>query len=260
MSGQSNDSRPQAAGPPQQAPLCLADEYMMRIAPGWKPMDETRLNRLLTFIGADTPDKRETVLKGFNASAAEVIQRGGVHIIGEKPKRGDPNVYSIRVPDSELAIRMWEGGMGAYGQFCLDFYDVGRKASVNLPPGHSLHPATATVPAPASAPGGFGQGFVPPVRYTAMNGGPLGPGYPPPGFPMAMNVHAPGFAMAGQLRSWERNMGMRGEIPEGEEKWMVPQGAYVTLRRDGHADVVFQIPTLQPAFAQVALQPRRGAL
>ena len=42
-------------------------------------------------------------------------------------------------------------------------------------------------------------------------------------------------------------MGMR-EIPEGEEKWMALQGAYITLRRDGHPDVVFQIPTLQPAF------------
>ncbi|KAI0691833.1 hypothetical protein C8T65DRAFT_762959 [Cerioporus squamosus] len=57
---------------------------------------------------------------------------------------------------------MWEGGMGPYGQFCLDFYDVERKASVNLPRGYSLHPAT--VPSVAT-----------------------GPGYPPPGFPMALN-------------------------------------------------------------------------
>ncbi len=76
---QRSQADPNADGP---VPLCLADEYMMRIAPGWQPADETRLNRLLAFMGADTPDKRETVLKGFNASAAEVIQRGGVHVIG----------------------------------------------------------------------------------------------------------------------------------------------------------------------------------
>ena len=48
-------------------------------------------------------------------------------------------------------------------------------------------------------------------------------------------------------------MGMR-EIPEGEEKWMAPQGAYITVRRDGHPDVVFQIPTLQPMFVTLPTQ------
>ncbi|TFK83520.1 hypothetical protein K466DRAFT_589661 [Polyporus arcularius HHB13444] len=252
---QRSQADPNADGP---VPLCLADEYMMRIAPGWQPADEPRLHRLLAFMGADTPDKRDAVLTGFNASAAEVIQRGGVHVIGVKPKPGDQNVYNIRIPDSALAIRMWEGGMAPYGQFCLDFYDVDRKVSVNLPSGHSLHPATVPVPVP----GGFqGQGFVPPgpVRYTSMNGGPLGPGYPPPGFPTAPTLNPPSFQAqaAAPLRSWERNMGLRA-IPDGEEKWMLPQGAYITLKRVGHPDVVFQIPTLQPAF--VTLQPQMGTL
>ncbi|KAI0710351.1 hypothetical protein C8T65DRAFT_777908, partial [Cerioporus squamosus] len=148
-----------------------------------------------------------------------------------KPQPGDPNVYHVHIPDSALAIRMWEGGMGPYGQFCLDFYDVERKASVNLPRGYSLHPAA--VPSVAT-----------------------GPGYPPPGFPMALNP--PTFApMAGPLRSWERNMGMR-TIPEGEEKWMVPEGMYVTLKRDGLPDMTFQTPTRRPAF--VALQPQLGPM
>ncbi len=145
-----------------------------------------------------------------------------------KPEAGQQGVFHVRIPDSPLAIRMWEGGMGPYGQFCFDFYDTERDVSVNLPQGYSLHPAA--VPAPLG----------------------LGPGYPPPGFPMALNAPA---SMAGSLRSWERNMGMR-EIPEGEEKWMVPQGAYITLRRDGHEDVIFQIPTQQPAF--VALPTYAG--
>ncbi|RDX41547.1 hypothetical protein OH76DRAFT_1393133, partial [Lentinus brumalis] len=183
-------------------------------------MGEAGLNTLMKLWGADTPEKREACLKGFNALTEQNIARRGLRIIGVKPEAGQQGVFYVRIPDSPLAIRMWEGGMGPYGQFCLDFYDTERDASVNLPQGYSLHPAA--VPAPLG----------------------LGPGYPPPGFPMALNAPA---SMAGSLRSWERNMGMR-EIPEGEEKWMVPQGAYITLRRDGHEDVIFQIPTQQPAF------------
>ena len=148
-----------------------------------------------------------------------------------KPRPDDQHIYSVRIPNSPLAIRMWEGGMGPWGQFCIDFFDVERKVSVNLPLGHSLHPATVPTP----------PGF--------------GPGYPPPGFPMAVN--APTFAMANELRSWERSMGMR-TIPEGEEKWMVPQGAFIMLKREGHADVIFQIPTRQIPFT--TLLTRMGAL
>ena len=45
---------------------------------------------------------------------------------------------------------MQEGGMRTFGQFCIDLYDVERKASVNLPPGHSLYPAI--IPTPLASP------------------------------------------------------------------------------------------------------------
>ncbi len=216
----------------------------MEKLPGYKPMGEAGLNTLMKLWGADTPEKREACLKGFNALTEQNIARRGLRIIGVsdqsvlfdvvsdmslqvKPEVGQQGVFHVRIPDSPLAIRMWEGGMGPYGQFCFDFYDIERDVSVNLPQGYSLHPATVNTP-----PG-------------------LGPGYLPPGFPMALN--APG-SLSGLLRSWERNMGMR-EIPEGEEKWMVPQGAYITLQRDGHEPVIFQIPG-QPAF--VALPTYAG--
>ena len=43
--------------------------------------------------------------------------------------------------------------------------------------------------------------------------------------------------MGGQLGSWENAFGVRGEqIPPGEEKWSIPEGSYVTLKRHGHPD------------------------
>lgn len=117
--------------------------------------------------------------------------------------------------------------MGPYAQFCLDFYDTTRKIPVNLPPGYALYPATTTMP-----PG-------------------LGPGYPPAGFPIPANG-PPSAAMGGQLRSWERNLRMES-FPEGEEKWSIPEGTYVMLRRRGHPDFTFQIPTRQRI---VAAQPQ----
>ncbi|OSD02428.1 hypothetical protein PYCCODRAFT_1467787 [Trametes coccinea BRFM310] len=114
-------------------------------------------------------------------------------------------------------------GKDPYGQLCIDSFGVESRVCINLPPGHSLHPGT--VPSIATCPG-----------Y-----------YPPLGVPTALN--RPTFAMSGPLQIWNRNTGMK-EIPEGEEMWMVPQGAYLVLRRDGHRDVVFQIPILQPAFVR----------
>ncbi|KAI0691835.1 hypothetical protein C8T65DRAFT_745386 [Cerioporus squamosus] len=101
--------------------------------------------------------------------------------------------------------------MGPYGQFCLD-YDIERRAPINLPKGHCLHPTA--VPAPAAP----------------------GPGHPPAGYPVPVN--APHFGM--------------GEL-EGEERRSIPQGTYVTLRRVGHLDFLFQMPTRQPAL--VVAQP-----
>ena len=50
-------------------------------------------------------------------------------------------------------------------------------------------------------------------------------------------------------------MGMTS-IPDGEEKWSIPEGTYLTLRRDGHPDFAFRMPFRQPAI--VAAQPQMG--
>ena len=66
----------------------------------------------------------------------------------EKPKPGDPTVQYYIVPDSPFNIRIWNGAMDQYGNFCLDLYDVQNSVAVNIPSDCSLihvpHPGVYT--------------------------------------------------------------------------------------------------------------------
>ncbi|PIL26676.1 hypothetical protein GSI_11252 [Ganoderma sinense ZZ0214-1] len=250
IEGSSSATQQSQASDQDPVALCKLDEYLMSVAPGYKPSTAAELRDFLfSFCGA-TEETLDACLQNYDHIMQEKIDRGGVIVIGMKPAPGDPNVYSVRVPDSPYALRMWEGGMATYGHFCLDFYDTERKAPVNLPPGHALYMA------------GFGPGMM----HAAM---------PPPGFgrqpqpgeylPRSVRHHIEAHAsgsssrsrMRGGLGSWERNLGMKS-IPEGEEKWSFPEGQYVTLRRDGHPDFTFQMPTRQMPVA--VAQPRLGVI
>ena len=63
-----------------------------------------------------------------------------------KPRPDDTNVYTVPIGGTDLVVRMWEGGMDAYSQFCLDFFDTRQQTPVNLPPGYAIHPASANMP------------------------------------------------------------------------------------------------------------------
>lgn len=63
-----------------------------------------------------------------------------------KPRPEDSNVYTVPIEGTDLVIRMWEGGMDAYSQFCLDFFGIRQKIAVNLPPGYAIHSAAANMP------------------------------------------------------------------------------------------------------------------
>ena len=134
-----------------------------------------------------------------------------------KPQPGDQNLFTVRIPDSPYMIRMWDGGMDFYSQYCLDFYDSNRQVPVNLPKGYSLWPAAANLPGV--------------------------------------------FTVAGPLVSWETAWGLApGSFPEGEEKWSVPEGVYITLKRADHPgqDFTFAVPRRQQANAGAIAQPVRG--
>ncbi|PIL22963.1 hypothetical protein GSI_15660 [Ganoderma sinense ZZ0214-1] len=206
---------------------CTFDEHIMSLIPTYKPLSKDGLRDFLFSFGA-TEDTLDAYLASYNRIAEDSMQRGGFRVIGVKPQPGDPNVYTVRVPDSPYCLRMWAGGMDYWGQFCLDFFDVERKVPVNLPLGHALFPGMSSMPP------GIGAGHPLPAHLAHANM------QPPTSYPLC---------------SWERNMGMQS-IPDGEEKWAIPEGMPVMLRRDGHPDFMFQMPRRQAPV--VLAQPQMG--
>ena len=125
-------------------------------------------------------------------------------------------MFTVPIPNTDLVIRMWDGGMEHYGQYCLDFYNTRRDTALNLPQDFSLWPAGANM--------------------------------------------AGSYMMHGPLPSWEAAMGYSPDrIPAGEEKWSVPAGSYITLKRSARPqdDFTFAIPVRQ-LYAQTIVQPTRG--
>ncbi|EIW75278.1 hypothetical protein CONPUDRAFT_85524 [Coniophora puteana RWD-64-598 SS2] len=110
------------------------------------------------------------------------------------------NLQAIDLPGSEpLVIRLFDGDMESFGQFCLDFYNVETKTAVNTP-----------------------SGWV--INVTPEAGS------------MAM-------LCSGALNSWERNHGMsQGQIPAGEERFSIVEGAVCQLERPGMDTLWFEIP------------------
>lgn len=165
-----------APQPPAAAPQAAeerlvwkADEYLAAAVPGWKPMPQEDIHDLLTFLGATDDRTRQHTLDNWNRSAERLLGPAGpgVHLIGVRPRpcsrrpkpmsthtevalqmkpRAGDGVYTVDIPHSHLAIRMWDGGMEVYRQFCLDFFDTRARRPVNMPRGFELWPSAANVP------------------------------------------------------------------------------------------------------------------
>ncbi|KAL1943762.1 hypothetical protein VTO73DRAFT_4207 [Trametes versicolor] len=136
---------PQAAPPLAEERLVWkADEYLAEAVPGWQSMSQEDIHDLLTVLGATDDRTRQQVLDNWNRSA-DLLLGPGVHVIGRKPRAGD-GVYTVDIPHSDLAIRMWDGGMEMYRQFCLDFFDTRARRPVNMPRGFELWPSAANAP------------------------------------------------------------------------------------------------------------------
>ncbi|TBU41287.1 hypothetical protein BD309DRAFT_898384 [Dichomitus squalens] len=152
-----------------------------------------------------------------NNEQQRLMRESGVRAIGMKPLPGDSSLFTVRIPNSCYLIRMWDGGMDRFAQYCLDLYDSHRQVPVNLPKGYSLWPAAANIPG--------------------------------------------AFTVAGPLASWETDMGFApGSFPEGEEKWSVPEGVYITVKRADRPgeDFTFAVPRRQHADLGAIAQPVRG--
>ncbi len=224
----------------QQRPqtYCRAGEYLIEQLPQWKPLSEEELQIQMRLLGATDQTMQERIdnfnkcvddfIKGFGGRPA--VRSIGVsdypvprswsclmklRLLQARPTERT-EFSSIPIPNSDLVIRFWDGGMSQYRQFCLDFYDVRRGTHVPLPAGWELWPAVHNVPGT--------------------------------------------FTMSGPLMSWEQAMGV-DPGPSGDEKWSVPEGAYITLvrgDRGGGENLTFVAPVRQAQRPANVLVPRPG--
>ncbi|EPT00698.1 hypothetical protein FOMPIDRAFT_1121990, partial [Fomitopsis schrenkii] len=115
--------------------------------PGCQPQTEEEFKASLrsTFGDKVTDDNMHEYIQAYNTAIEQVIQGPNGMAVGETAAC-DRNVCTVSVPDSDFVIRIWEGGMATYGQFCLDVYDTRRRtpASVNVPRGFSLWSSVTT--------------------------------------------------------------------------------------------------------------------
>ncbi|KAH9901418.1 hypothetical protein C8Q73DRAFT_677782 [Cubamyces lactineus] len=149
-SGNAQRDGPSAHGQERQKPagtIFKFDEYVMQTIPDWKPHTEEAFKAQLKNSGVSEAET-QALIDQCNWAAEDGFRSGALRVraLGRKPTVDDPNVYTVRIPDTDLAIRMWDGGMDLYGQFCLDFFDVRRKVPVNLPVGYALWPAGTNAP------------------------------------------------------------------------------------------------------------------
>lgn len=50
------------------------------------------------------------------------------------------SVTYFTIPKSGLSIRIWDGGMHQFRQYCLDFFDKVKQTAMNMPKGYKIHP------------------------------------------------------------------------------------------------------------------------
>ncbi len=205
----------------------------MDAVPEYTPMSTNEFRKAMFALGA-TEETLGAYVKGFNRRAEIAEQRGGSLVLGVRlcsclsyrrasngatrtpAETSDKRPECLQRAHPRLPLRHPHLGRGyGYGQFFLDFFDLERRVFLNVPAGHALYPATVAVTHDAD------------------------PGYPPAGYPMPLNPASFGL---GEIRSRERNQNMHS-FPKCEERWSIPEGAYITLQRTGHPDFLFQMPT-----------------
>ncbi|KIJ60070.1 hypothetical protein HYDPIDRAFT_32645 [Hydnomerulius pinastri MD-312] len=125
-------------GPPLRSKL---DEHMSRLDPGHhRPMTEKELKMLLCTMGA-TEHSLPQYLEKYDKWWENVFSQfpdGRPPVLGEKPHPDDPTIQHFNIPDSDLAIRIWSGGMERHRQYCLDFFDTCRRCAVDTPDGYEI--------------------------------------------------------------------------------------------------------------------------
>ncbi|KAL4071333.1 hypothetical protein V8B97DRAFT_2007299 [Scleroderma yunnanense] len=95
---------------------CSYDEHMSRYYPDHQPTPQEHIKAALYAAGA-TDDTLLEHLEILNKKWDEVlvqVSNGRLPLLGEKPRLDDNDVLYCRIPNSNLAIRVWAGGMEQY--------------------------------------------------------------------------------------------------------------------------------------------------
>ncbi|TFY76468.1 hypothetical protein EWM64_g7542 [Hericium alpestre] len=109
------------------------------VAPHFYATTDEDLNALFLGLGfkqADLAGMRAVYDERMNAMVA---QGGGkISAIGAKPAPGE-HIHIITIPNDNLAIRLWDGGLEDDGIFLFDFVDMRTKKALNSPVGYKVH-------------------------------------------------------------------------------------------------------------------------
>lgn len=61
-------------------------------------------------------------------------------MIQQKPEAKAQAVLYVDIPHTSYAVRIFDGGMGRFAQYCIDFFDLARGVAINTPRGYKIYP------------------------------------------------------------------------------------------------------------------------
>ncbi|EIM79769.1 uncharacterized protein STEHIDRAFT_116252 [Stereum hirsutum FP-91666 SS1] len=121
----------QSNGRPLPVLHSTLDAYAASEDPSYIPMSQELLRADMFAMGANE-DTLEKYMADHNKVVQDLLDRCGGHLPsrGRKPRPGVDEVMVYNIPNSDLAIRIWEGGMRDLGQYCLDLVSRARRGEV----------------------------------------------------------------------------------------------------------------------------------
>ncbi|OBZ74085.1 hypothetical protein A0H81_06268 [Grifola frondosa] len=137
-----NDSRK-----PGWKPRNAFEEHLEGVHPSWFPPDaklfysDKDFDELFRSIGVpedELAEKRRLFDNNVNEMMASC--GGKIEYVGFKPEGNAGDVQFYAIPDCELSIRIWTGGMDRHGQWLLDFFNRTTSCAVNAPDGFGFYP------------------------------------------------------------------------------------------------------------------------
>lgn len=117
------------------------DDYMRRVYPNMlPPSSPADVKQALYAMGASdaTLLKYNDMLNKKWDDIFSWAPDGRLPTLGAKPLPNDKNIQHYPIPNSPLVIRIWDGGMEQYGQYCLDFFDPVNDIAVNGPDDYKI--------------------------------------------------------------------------------------------------------------------------